>query len=169
LQPTSEPLYGRLRRRIYLTRLQLNALASDMTELRWHVRRRRPLLGLIGVLVTVPAGACDGCENEVVSAERAPGGQRVAVIFGRSCGATTGFSTQVSLLQPSELPLEPGNVLVIDDNTGHVPTGPTRGPAVRARWLAGDHLELRYSGRARVFRAAESVHGVRVTHVRDST
>lgn len=49
-----------------------------------------------------------------------PDGTQKAVVFERNSGATTGFSTQVSLLPfESVLPDEPGNVLGIDGHPDH--------------------------------------------------
>ena len=41
-----------------------------------------------------------------------------AVVFNRDCGATTGFSTQVSIVAAHEEPSDGGNVLVL---RGEVP------------------------------------------------
>lgn len=52
------------------------------------------------------------CGNTVVADLRSPDGQHRAVLFERNCGATTGFSAQVSILGTSEkLRNESGNVM----------------------------------------------------------
>lgn len=46
-----------------------------------------------------------------------PGGEFDAVIYQFDCGATTGFSTQVSVIKAGEeIPVEPGNVFT---SSGH--------------------------------------------------
>jgi hypothetical protein len=49
-----------------------------------------------------------------------PDNELLAVVFERSCGTSTGFSTQVSVLENnSSLEYEPGNVAII---VGHPKT-----------------------------------------------
>ena len=59
---------------------------------------------------------CTGslCGNYIVAAVKSPDASHTAYVYTRDCGATTGFSTHVSVI-PSEkaLPNESGNVLVI--------------------------------------------------------
>lgn len=56
----------------------------------------------------------DMCSNEIYSELLAPNNEQKAVIFQRDCGATTGFSTQISIIK-SDSPLanEKGNVFII--------------------------------------------------------
>ena len=55
----------------------------------------------------------DLCNNEIFSQANSPDGKYKALIFQRDCGATTGFSTQVSVLDISEkLENEGGNVFI---------------------------------------------------------
>src|SRR5438094_9693848 len=51
------------------------------------------------------------CGNELTSEIKSPDGKFKAVVFRRSCGATTGYSTQVSIIAANQkLPAEAGNV-----------------------------------------------------------
>lgn len=55
----------------------------------------------------------DICGNEIVQKLPSPNGDKVAYIFQRDCGATTGTSYQLSLLDSDEeLPNESGNTFV---------------------------------------------------------
>jgi hypothetical protein len=84
-------------------------------------------------MVTVCCAGCvDPCGNAVLSEEYSPNREFRAVVFERDCGATTGFSTQVSVLtangqfltQPSWLhSTQPGNVFVADTDHGNVRSG----------------------------------------------
>jgi hypothetical protein len=95
------------------------------------------------------AAGCDaGCANRVVSEAASPDGRRHAVVFSRGCGATTGFSTQVSVLPARRGPSGAGNVFVADGGHGRA----LEGPAVRVRWLDRRTLEVHYDGRARIFK-----------------
>src|SRR5688572_11020252 len=97
------------------------------------------ILSMLGVLLggTLLAGlalwriASGMCRNEVLAELPAPDNRNRAVVFQRDCGATTGFSTQVSVLRGSRrLPNEGGNVFVADSDHGQAPAGPGSGPAV---------------------------------------
>ena len=56
------------------------------------------------------------CENDVIRGMPSPDGANIAFVFRRSCGTTTGSSTNVSVIDMRH-PLRsgPGNVLVIGD------------------------------------------------------
>ena len=62
--------------------------------------------------------ACsDSCGNDVLADVPSPSGERRAVVFQRDCGATTGFSVQVSILRRGKsLPNEAGNTFTADAN-----------------------------------------------------
>lgn len=111
----------------------------------------------------VPLAACsDGCGNRVVSRVDAPGGARSAVVFRRDCGATTGFSTQVSILPAGQAPAGRGNAFIADADHGAARRGAWDGPWAGIRWLHADHLEVRYAPGSRIFLKRETVSGVRV-------
>ena len=55
------------------------------------------------------------CGSYVFEEAYSPDNTYKAVVFQRDCGATTGFSTRVSILRSSkELPNKPGNVFAMD-------------------------------------------------------
>src|SRR5437016_6247727 len=86
----------------------------------------------LGALAYVWIGLGKTCENRVLAEVPSPDGRHRVVVFERSCGATTAFSTQVSVL-PAEGALGggTGNVLIADTDRGQAPVGPGRGPDVR--------------------------------------
>ena len=117
------------------------------------------LLGLWGV-------ASGMCGNEVLADIRAPDNRNRAVVFQRHCGATTGFSTQVSILRGAcRLPNEGGNVFIADTDHGQAPAGPGGGPVVEVRWIDNAELEVRHDIRARVFTTDTLVEGVKIRFV----
>lgn len=121
----------------------------------------------LGTLVYAFVSVADGmCGNTVLSQHISPDGRLRVVVFERNCGATTGFSTQISMLKGSEpLENEAGNVFVGDTDHGAAPAGPGGGPRVDVRWTSGRSLELKHHPLTRVFRAAQSVKGVSVKYV----
>jgi hypothetical protein len=89
-----------------------------------------------------------------------PRGSTRAVVFERSCGATTGFSRHVSVLNAGDaLPEAAGNIF--DADSDH---GAAKDVTVTVRWAASDQLVVRYPGRARVFRKETQANGVAVTY-----
>lgn len=66
-----------------------------------------------GLLLSTVFGGM--CGNEIFQEAYSPDGEYKAVVFQRDCGATTGFSTQISILKASaDLPDKGGNVFIID-------------------------------------------------------
>lgn len=117
------------------------------------------------VLVTLMLGACsDICANTVVSQAAAPGGKVSAVMFQRDCGATTGYSTQVSVLETGQQPSGAGNAFVADDNHGSADAAKWGGPWADMKWLGPDRLLIRYDGRSRIFTQQDAVSGVQISY-----
>jgi hypothetical protein len=131
------------------------------------------LLALTSTLL-LACGLIDPCGNEVISEVSSPNGEYRAIVFERDCGATTDFSTQVSVLRKSEsfrakhtwyASSSQANCFTCDSDHGKASAGPAGGPWVWVRWLSPDRLELSYDGYARVFLRQATVSGVRVTYV----
>lgn len=114
------------------------------------------------VALTLTLLSCvDPCENTILTESSSPGTNKRAVIFDRSCGATSGFSSQVSVLSANEpLPHSSGgNLFVADDDHGAV-----KEMAVTVRWVSRDHLVVGYPARARVFKKEAQARGVAVAY-----
>jgi len=123
--------------------------------------RRFYLIGLFPLL----AGCSEACTNKLVNSIVAPDGQHSAVLFQRDCGATTGFSTQVSILDVGKQPLGGGNAYSADDDHGVAFVGPWQGPWAEMKWVAADHLLIRYAAKSRIFDQTERVDGVHITYI----
>ena len=124
---------------------------------------------IAGVALTACLDLGGSCVNEQLDAVASPDGTHRAVVFQRDCGATTGFSTQISVLAAgAALPDSSGNVFSADTDHGRAPAGPGGGPRVSVRWITNDTLEIRYDARARVFTQAHQS-GTTVRFIADST
>lgn len=107
------------------------------------------------------------CGNKVLAEAVSPDQRLKGVVFQRDCGATTGFSTQVSIIGAQDaLPNASGNVFTADDNRGAVPTSAAGGPVVQVRWASGRALVITHHAGARVFTQKEAVSGVAVAYER---
>jgi hypothetical protein len=136
--------------------------------------RNRILLSIIAVAIAIGVGFVallsflsfafsDLCGNEELETIYSPDGARKVVVFELARGATTGFSTQVSLLRAGQsLPNEPGNLFVADTNHVDLPLVQAPAPFVAVRWVGDTELLLTYGPGARVFHSAKSLEGVTV-------
>jgi len=126
------------------------------------------ILGCLLLLSALSAGCLDlagGCGNEILRVHYSPTKRLKAVVFERNCGATTGFSTQISIMSAnSDLPNKAGNVFVADTNHGKSPAGPGGGPPVEVEWKGESSLNITYDNRAGVFLRNDSQNGVTITY-----
>lgn len=110
------------------------------------------------------SGCSDTCANSVIARTDEPTGRRSAVIFNRDCGATTSFSTQISVVERGEQPSGSGNTFRPDDDHGAADGGPWGGPWAEIKWLGPDHLLVRYASKSRIFLQDEAVAGAKITY-----
>ena len=114
-------------------------------------------------------GACvniaGDCGNDIVKEVRSPTEKMKAVVFQRDCGATTGFTTQVSVLSlDQQLPNDSGNLLVADTDHGNAPAGAWGGPMVEVSWTNETHLLIRHDKRAQLSKREESFANINVRY-----
>ena len=113
--------------------------------------------------LTLVAGACSSplCSNETIASLPSSDGKHRAVMFMRECGATTDFTTQVSV-DPGFFQ-SVGNALVADAYNGGK-RGPWGGPWATMKWVGPNELLVSYDKQARVFTRNSTVQGVTVTY-----
>jgi hypothetical protein len=101
-------------------------------------------------------GCADPCGNEVVASVASPSGALRAVVFTRDCGATTGLSTQLSIVPAGDAaPTGAGNALILGDE---VP--------LAVQWRSDTELVVKGAGSAQAFRREAAVAGVRILQER---
>ena len=129
------------------------------------------VVGVVGIMVVAAISLIarvhwkTECENAFISESPSPDGARKIVVFERDCGATTGFSTQASLLKSDQsLPTAAGNIYIADDNHGAVRSGPGGGPPLGIRWKSPRAVVLTGAAGARVFLAKEQVEDVQIEY-----
>lgn len=118
---------------------------------------------ILGALM-ICSGCSDVCQNNVASRSISPDGNRVAVLFQRDCGATTGFSTQISILDAGSKPSGGGNAFAADDDHGAARVGGWQGSWAEMRWLSPKLLLIRYAAKSRLFKQRDRVSGVNITY-----
>ena len=109
----------------------------------------------------------DMCGNQVVAQIRSPDGRHKAVEFERDCGATTDFSTQVSVIKSNKQlgSDSTGNAFRADSNHGSVPVHGAGVMELDIRWLNSNTLQIEYPGGARVFSRNSKVEHVSIQYV----
>jgi len=116
---------------------------------------------LVGLFVAGCSGTCHNTPHQTLPS---PHGRFSAVLFSRDCGATTGFSSQVSVTGIGDTQNGGGNAFVADDNHGLAAAASWGGPWTELRWLSAGRLLVRYDARARVFKKEERVSGVSISY-----
>lgn len=100
------------------------------------------------------------CGNEILHQSYSPDGQYKVIVFERDCGATTGLSTQASILpkRKSLSDSDAGNALICDDDGRK---------NVRVEWESNRKLRLLYNSRACNFLPEIEQTGISITRVND--
>jgi hypothetical protein len=87
--------------------------------------------------------ACGACQNTPLEQVLSPDAKYRAVVFERSCGATTDFSQQISIVSAqAQLPDESGNAFVAQ--------GIADG-ALDVKWVSRTKIEITYPKSATVY------------------
>jgi len=93
------------------------------------------------------------CSNEPISEVISPDGTKKIVLFSRTCGATTGFNTQGSILNRGDaLPNESGSAFIIDSGSA------------MASWAGDSKIVVTLEGSARAFKKETSDRGVTIEY-----
>jgi hypothetical protein len=129
-----------------------------------YLRNALRIVGLlIGMLMMTVSGA-HACSNAIVARADAPDGRHTAILFQRDCGATTGFSTHISIMAAGEQPTGSGNAFRADTDHGAAQAGAWGGPWAAVEWTSSTHLVIRYAGKSRVFAHKDDIMGVTIDY-----
>jgi hypothetical protein len=116
------------------------------------------------LLALTLSGCGDACRNQIIQQSASPNGRWLAVLIQRNCGATTDFSTQVSVVRNGEVPSGSGNVFRADTDHGKAGAESWAGPWAEVNWVADDLILIRYDRRSRTFATNRHIGGVRITY-----
>jgi hypothetical protein len=116
---------------------------------------------LAGAALAMAPGCSSPCDNVLISAQPSPDGLVKAVVFTRSCGATTPFVTEVSVLPASAgVPSGWPNALSVRDDPDHPMERNIPAIDVRLRWISGHRLSVSFPRAAMADKRATNVRGV---------
>jgi hypothetical protein len=109
----------------------------------------------------------DMCENSTIEEKLSPNKKFKAIIFTRDCGATTGYSTQLSIIETSgELDNETGNVLIMSDKVGDGLSFDNGGAKVQALWTSDNSLTIYIDERTKFTRQKDEIEDIKITYER---
>jgi len=114
-----------------------------------------PLPTVLALVFTVLMTGCVPglCANTITQRASSPGGSYDAVVFTRDCGATTDYSTQVSLIRRGDhLRDQGGNVFISPHATG-----------AQVEWVSPDTLLVHYGSTNPVLKVPH-VAGIRIVY-----
>jgi hypothetical protein len=124
------------------------------------------ILLCIGSLYLFAQSLPNLCGNTVLAEYPSPNNQLKAVTFQRDCGATTGFSTQVSIIpSASALGNDGGNIFSAGTNHGEAPSGQGGGPEVKVNWLSDTGIQIQHHKLVRTFLVEKNYEGVQVEYL----
>src|SRR4051794_28607649 len=118
------------------------------------------LITIIIILILFMAGKYlldflfeDMCGNDIKQKIPSPNGENVAYVFERSCGATTGFSPQLSVLdEDDDFQNESGNTFRSDKDFS-------------IEWIDEKNLKVIYDKSSETSEMDKKVNGVRIEYV----
>ncbi|MCD1162203.1 hypothetical protein [Peribacillus frigoritolerans] len=95
----------------------------------------------------------DMCGNDIKQKTPSPSGENVAYIFERSCGATTGFSPQLSILnKDDDFQNESGNTFRSDKDFS-------------IEWFNENALKVIYDKSSETYEIDKKVNGIKIEYV----
>jgi hypothetical protein len=126
---------------------------------------RRTAQMLLCAAMAFGLSGCWPCGNEVVYEVHSPNRKHKAIVFVRDCGATTDFSTHVSVVgEGQSLSNSAGNALIMDGDHGKVKTGSCGQLPMHVAWNSDNSVAIRYPEKSRLFLANAWVEGVALTY-----
>ncbi|MFT7387850.1 MAG: hypothetical protein ACI8VC_001093 [Candidatus Endobugula sp.] len=106
------------------------------------------------LFIMVLLTGCDSmCGSEQLSSQLSPNGKLKAISYLYDCGATTGFSTQVSILAVGDEITSSGNVITTD--------GKNR---IILKWLSDSELLLSNTKGLKVYKRVAELDGINVSY-----
>lgn len=110
--------------------------------------------------------ADDMCGNKIIRTEFSPDKKYKIVIFLRDCGATTNFSTQVSILKVAEkLKNESGNIFSADSERGKAKIDENNIVAIKSKWISNNKVIITYDKNARIFKTQNSLDEIEIDYM----
>ena len=105
------------------------------------------------------------CGNHLIESKFSPNKQYKVLIFSRDCGATTGFSTHISIVDADESlgKNDTGNMFIADYNHGKAKMN---GEIINLniRWLDDEKIILEYDKNAEIYKNNDAEKGIDIIY-----
>ncbi len=120
------------------------------------------LIAIFGLSVSL-SGCSDLCESTADYSVPSPDGEQTVHVYQLSCGATTEFSTHISLLAgDAEIGGNPGNLFIA--TAGEADLTAINTVKTEVEWIDSDQLLIRYDAKAKVIEQVDQLTGVSVQY-----
>lgn len=94
------------------------------------------------------------CNNEVSHFSVSPDNKFKAVVFNRNCGATTGFNTQISIINiDSQLQTNGGNIFIMDNKEN-----------ITLEWSSNNQLVVKGNLNNETFKKLQEFKGIHISY-----
>ena len=107
------------------------------------------------------------CGNHLIESKYSPNKEFKVLVFSRDCGATTNYSTQISILNSNDNleKNDTGNIFVADYNNGKANM---IGEIiyVKTKWLNNENLIIEYDEKAQIFKNVKTENGINIIYKR---
>ncbi len=133
------------------------AVHASVNRIKLMNSQKKSFLILFWLMLSI-FGCESMCANQILQEIPSPDKKFKAVVFQRDCGATTGFSTQVSIIKADDkLSNAAGNVFSADTNYRKVSGGLVGGPTVEVVWKGPLQLYIMHPQNSRIFKATTEI------------
>ena len=131
------------------------------------------LIGIIGILIIgiityigiIAYSFSDMCGNKIVETKISPNQSYKIIVFERNCGATTDFSTQISILKNNQtLENESGNIFSGDSDHGKAKLNKNGLIDIKAEWLNNSVIVIEYDANTRVFENKKMIGNIKINY-----
>lgn len=106
------------------------------------------------------------CGNKIIAEHLSPDKMHKLIVFVRDCGATTGFSTQVSILRKGETlkDNDSGNILITSDRYYGDWYNKYGGAEVQVEWASNNKVLILFDFEAEAPTKKDKVKGIEVAY-----
>jgi hypothetical protein len=103
------------------------------------------------------------CGNTIINQSISPDQKHRAIVFLRDCGATTRYSTQLSIIKNDDsLKNEIGNILIINDEKGG--PIPDEDSEAEVKWESNNELIVYCDSSVKTFKRENEYKGIKITY-----
>ena len=124
---------------------------------------------LLLFLVPIFQSGCAFCSGQLQMEVTSPDGRFEAVVYARECGATSWYTTEVSILPlGAAVKGDWGNIMTADDHDGQLKlplTGVGVLKGMEVRWASNRELVVSYPAAAEVGKKQKLSQGITITYV----